>query len=324
MADLERRLQALAAEAFPPAPDVRAAVAERIAAADAGARGGADPGARPAGRFLRVPWRARGRPAAEPAARPATEPAARPATEPAARRAAEPGVPPAAGARARAGRTFGAPSRGRLRVLAFALALVLVPSAAIAAVPGARHAVLDWLGLEHVRVERVPTVPPLPVLDRSELGTRVASVEAAARRAGLAVVVPRAPGVPDAVYVTADGLVSVGYEPRPGLPPDPQTGFGLLVTELRARGLPEYFAKTAGPRTLVEPVRVDGARGAFLSGEPHGLLIEQDDGRIRDLPSRLAGNTLVFERGGLVVRLEARFDRRAALALAASLRRVAP
>jgi hypothetical protein len=270
MADLERRLHALSGEAFPPAPDVRAAVAVRIAAAD-------------------------------PAAHAARE--------------------AAAGARTRAGgRLLGAPPQARRRALALALALVLVPSAAIAAVPGTRHAVLDWLGLAHVRVERVPRVPPLPVLNRPELGARVASAAAAGRRAGLAVVVPRALGAPGAVYVSSDGVVSLGYEPRPGLPRDPHTGFALLITELRARGLPDYFAKTAGPRTRVEPVRIAGARGAFLSGEPHGLLIEQDDGRVRDLPPRLAGNTLAFERGKLVVRLEARFDRGAAIALALSLR----
>lgn len=261
MADLERRLQALSAAAFPPSPDVRDAVARRIAA-----------GA------------------------------------------------PGAGARGRAGRrSGGSPLHSRRRVLALALALVLVPSAAVAAVPSARHAVLDWLGLAHVRVERVPRVPPLPALDLADLGPRVASVQAAGRRAGFPVVVPRALGAPDAVYVSADGVVSLAYAPRPGLPRERLTGLGLLVTELRARGLPDYFAKTAGPRTRVEPVRIAGASGAFLSGEPHGFLIEQDDGRIRDLPSRLAANTLVFERGDLVIRLEARFGRRAALALARSL-----
>jgi hypothetical protein len=162
-------------------------------------------------------------------------------------------------------------------------------------------------------------VPPLPALNLADLGPRVASAQAAGRRAGFDVVTPRALGPPDAVHVSADGVVSLAYKARPGLPRERLTGLGLLVTELHARGLPDYFAKTAGPHTRVEPVRVAGARGAFLSGEPHGLLIEQDNGRIRDLPSRLAGNTLVFERGDLVIRLEGRFGRRAALAIAASL-----
>ena len=257
MADLEQRLRALAGEAFPPAPDVRAAVVERIAAqADAPRRRPRAPGA--------------------------------------------------------------ATTHTRRRTLVLAAMLVLLPAAAAAAVPDTRHAILDWLGLRHVRVERVPTVPGSTGLDRADLGRRVATVADASRRAGFDVAVPRALGRPDAVYVTADGIVSLAYEPRPGLPADRLTGLGLLVTELSAGRIPEYVLKTAGPRTLVEPVRVDGANGVFLSGDPHELLIERPAGVVRTLPPRLAGNALAFERGDLVTRLEGRFDRRAALALARS------
>jgi len=204
-------------------------------------------------------------------------------------------------------------------VIALALALVLVPSAAVAAVPGARDAVLEWLGLEHVRVERVPRVPPLAALASADLGTRVASVDQAGQRSGFAVAVPRALGDPDAVYADADGVVSLAYRARPGLPRDAQTGLGALVTELPADGIPSYFAKAAGPGTRVEPVTVRGARGVFLSGAAHSFLIELPGGRIHELPPRLAGNTIALEYGDLVIRIEGRFDRRAALALARSL-----
>ncbi len=280
MADLERRLRALAGEAFPPVPDVRTAVAARIAVGASTAAGGdaspvEGPGARPTANLRR-------------------------------------------GAR---GRIRGVGPLPRRRVLALAAALVLVPTAAIAAVPDTRHAVLEWLGIEHVRVERVPHLPQgLAALDRADLGTRIASVAAARRRAGFAVAMPRELGAPDAVFVSAGGVVSLAYEPRPALPRDRQTGLGLLVTELRARGLPDYLAKkTAGPRTRVEAVRVHNAPGVFISGEPHELLIEEPDGIIRALPARLAGNTLAFERDDVVTRLEGRFDRDAALALARSL-----
>jgi hypothetical protein len=288
MTDLERRLHALAPEAFPPVPDVRAAVAASIAAASAGTR--ATAGGRASWRAVTGIGGSKRRPG----------------------RRLEPLTP--AEARARASQ--------RRRVIALALALVLVPTAAVAAVPDARHAVLDWLGLAHVRVERAPKarVPPLPALDRADLGRRVATVAEAGRRAHFAVAVPRALGTPDAVYVSAGGVVSLAYAPRPGLPRDGPTGLGLLVTELRATGIPEYVAKTAGPRTRVEQVQVGGARGVFLSGEPHELLLEQPGRMVRPLPARLAGNTLAFERGDLVLRLEAGFDREQALVLARSLR----
>lgn len=287
MTDLERRLHALAADAFPAPPDVRAAVAARIAAAslETDAAGAVPRGTDRPIRPLRGSHRSHSD-ACEP-------------------RSAD-------GRRAR-------PARQRAIILA--LALVLVPTAAVAAIPDARHAVLDWLGIAHVRVERVPTVPRLPTLKLPDLGQRAASVKDAGRRAGFAVAVPRALGRPDAVYVDAAGIVSLAYRPRPGLDRDRQTGLGVLVTELRASGLPDYFAKAAGPGTVVEPLRFRGKAGAFIAGAPHAFLVEHPDGSVDELRPRLAGNTLVVEYGDLVVRIEGRLDRRAALALAASLPR---
>ena len=61
------------------------------------------------------------------------------------------------------------PSR---RALAVAIACVVaLPAAAIAAVPGARHAVLDWLGLRSVRVRTVPALPGVWKYDRDRLRT---------------------------------------------------------------------------------------------------------------------------------------------------------
>ncbi len=258
MADLERRLRALGADAFPPAPDVRAAVAERVAGEI-----GAAPAPRPRRGMAFVP--------------------------------------------------------GRRRVLAVVLALVLVPGVAVAAVPSAREAVLDWLGLASVRVESVPRLPDLPALETVDLGERVASVAAASSRAGFAVSAPQALGAPDGVYVTRDGIVSLAYEPRGGLARDAQTGLGLLVTQARARERPEFLLKSAGPGTAIEQLRIGGDPALFLSGAAHGLTFERPDGTISQLEPRLAGNTLVLERDGLVIRLEGRFDRERALSLARSL-----
>ena len=79
--------------------------------------------------------------------------------------------------------------------------------------------------------------------------------------------------------------------------------------------------KTIGPGTRFEELRVGGAPGFFLTGDPHALTVEQPGGGIREIPPRLAGNTLAFKRGGLAIRLEAHFDRRRALALARSVAR---
>ena len=303
MTDLERRLQALASDAFPAAPDVRAAVAARVAGVSRATSANAveateDPAAghgRRAGSARRARrWR----------------------FDPAYRGQSDTRTPHDGAGPARAPR----PVAKRRRVVGLALALVLVPTAAVAAVPAARDAVLGWLGLAHVRVERAPTVARLPALDRADLGRRVASVAEASRRAGFTVAVPDALPAPEAVYVSADAIVSLAYAPRAGLPRDPQTGLGVLVTQLRASGVADYIGKVAGPNTVVERVRVGTAPGVFLSGEAHELLVERPDRAVRPLPARLAGNTLAFERGNLVLRIEGRFDREHALALARSLR----
>lgn len=229
---------------------------------------------------------------------------------------------PAPSSRSGTAGAHGAPRRltARRRTLALGVGILLLPTAAIAAVPDTRQAVLEWLGLAHVRVERVPRVAPLPALSVADLGERVATPGAAARRAGFAPLVPSALGAPDATYVSEGDVVSLAYEPRPGLARDPGSGLGLLVTELRARGLRAYVGKAAGPGTRVERADVGRSYGIFVSGAPHEVVIRQPDGAIRPLAPRLAGNTLVFERGVLVVRLEGAFDRRTALAIARSLR----
>ncbi|MEA2217642.1 MAG: hypothetical protein QOJ35_268 [Solirubrobacteraceae bacterium] len=322
MAELERRLQALAEDAFPPAPDVTATVATRVAAsgllrADAPA---ADRGPATEPPSAAAPTAERGR-AGEPPSPDA------PATERG--RAGEPPLAQApdagrgrAGAPRRALRGRGAGTRldPRRRALALALALVLLPAGAVAAVPSARRAVLDWLGLEHVRVERVPRLPQRSGPGSLDLGGRVASVRAASGAAGFAVEAPRALGPPDAVHVARDGVVSLAYQPRRGLGRDRETGLGLLVTELRALQRFAYITKDVGPKTRVEAVRVGGAPGVFLSGDAHAVTIERPGRGIGELAPRLAGNALVLERHGLVIRLEGRFDRRRALELARSLR----
>jgi len=170
--------------------------------------------------------------------------------------------------------------------------VLAIPAAAVAAVPGTRHAVLDWLGLRHVRVERVERLPALPGLRRADLGTRVASVGAAADRAGFAVRAPRALGRPDAVYVAGGEIVTLLYD-------------DVVVTELRALQEPELLKKALQAGTTVEPVQIDGTPGLYFSGAPHEVLFAPRDGSpVRPLPPRLAGNTLAFERDGLVVRIE--------------------
>jgi hypothetical protein len=213
------------------------------------------------------------------------------------------------------------PSR---RTLALVLALLVVAVGLALAVPPARTAILDFFGLRGATVERVETLPPLPTsVDRSlGLGQRV-GLEEAERLAAFDVVVPEALGEPDGTWHSGSipgGQVSLVYTPREGLPRTRETGVGLLVTEFRGDLAPELIGKVAGQATLVERLTVDGFPAIWLEGGPHEVFFRAPDGEILADTVRLAGNTLLLQRGTLLVRLEGTFSRDRAVEIAESLR----
>jgi hypothetical protein len=198
-------------------------------------------------------------------------------------------------------------------VAAAAAVLAVAIAVTLAASPGVRARIADWLGIGAVRVERVDRLPDVgPARD---LGLGVLTTAAAARRAtGLPVPSIGALGAPDAVYAertSAGGeaaSVSVVYVTRRGLPAATR-GIGALLTVLPG-GDEGIVKKVAGSGTDVEFVDVAGAFGVFVSGEPH----------VVGPPNRLAGNTLIWVRGDATYRLETALGREAALRLARSVR----
>jgi hypothetical protein len=208
------------------------------------------------------------------------------------------------------------PRRAWLRRPAFAvpLALLALTVGGVAAVPSARSAVLRWLGIEGVRIERVPTAPTPPPASTSpalDLGERTTLT------AGM--LVPTALGRPDAVYAQGD-RVTLLYRPRRGLPESAHSGVGALLSQFPGRTNRPYITKLAGPDTTVEPVRVGGEPGYWLGGVAHGLLYENPSGAVRESPARLAGPTLVWRHGALTLRLEADVTKARALEIARSIR----
>src|SRR5215218_1218036 len=123
--------------------------------------------------------------------------------------------------------------------LAYALAALAAGFALVmAASPDARSAILEWLGLKNVKIERrEPSAPP-PRPGRLGSGLRLgvpATLDQARRRAPY-LRLPGAPGLgrPDAVYL-GDRSVALVYGERPGYPRSATTGAALLVQEFRAR-----------------------------------------------------------------------------------------
>ena len=203
------------------------------------------------------------------------------------------------------------------RGLALALAAALIVAVgALFAVPGTRAAILEFFHLRGVtiqRVEELPTVPLQRDFNDLFLGEKV-SLDEAKQRADFDVVVPEALGDADAIYFQDNppgGMVSFVY----GTPERPRA----LFTEFRAT-VKDVAIKKVTAETHVASVHVDGRQGYFLSGEPHEFGYFDRTGEFRQEIVRLAGNTLLWERGPLTLRLEADINREEALAIARSVR----
>ena len=215
-------------------------------------------------------------------------------------------------------RRTGRPATFR-RSFAIALAgLLVLAGGVLAAVPGVRDPVLEFLGLQGATVERRDELPPVPDLRPLVLGERT-TLDAARASVGFEPLLPRAAGRPEAVY-TAGPSLSLAYRPQPGLPEARSTRLGLLVTQFRGDLAPAYVGKIATQATRVERLRVGGERAIWMEGAPHAFFYRRPDGTDADDSLRLAQNVLLLERGRLLVRLEGAFDRATALELARSLR----
>jgi hypothetical protein len=204
-----------------------------------------------------------------------------------------------------AGRLAAPPRRARFarRRLAIAAAVVLAALLAILAVPPARTAVLDWLGVGGATIVRVDALPALPpVQDLDVLGQRATFAEARARAGFPFAAPPREEPDPDEVRL-APGL-RVSYVWRDG------ARVRLIVTQFPGRaGDPGLLKKLAGRATAVDRFALDGDTAVWLEGGPHAVLFVAPDGLIREDQGWLAGNTLLVDRAGTTVRVEGALER---------------
>ena len=203
--------------------------------------------------------------------------------------------------------------RARLpRRLVPALAALLLALVAfgvlLAASPGVRATLRDWLGIGSVRIARVERLPDISPARQLQLGRR-ATVAQAGAHLGSPIATVRALGTPDAIYVSdaPPGRVSLVYGARPGLPPG-TAGVGALLDELQGDALP-FVEKFVAGNVPITRVRVNGVRGYFIGGQ-HTVNLPDE------LRPRLAGNTLVWLHDAVTYRLETKLGREAALRLA--------
>ena len=199
-----------------------------------------------------------------------------------------------------------------------AAALVLVAGALVFS-PTTRDAVADWIGLDGLRVG-FGEQPAEPLGDDLMLGTRT-TLKRAIESAGFEVSPPTAIGPPDEVYLNLDepsAFVSLVYAADDELPQAETTRVGLLLTVFRAR-IDEPVLKKSIGAGVIEQVNVGGAPGYWIAGEPHVLYYIDENGRFGEDRARLAGNTLAWQSGGLVYRLESALSKERALEIARSV-----
>ena len=205
-----------------------------------------------------------------------------------------------------------APARRRL-VLALAV-LALAALLATLAIPDARSALLRFLQIGGARIELVdelPVIAPSPPELELTLGQRV-SLDEARQRATFELL--ELDEEPNGVYLGERGTVWFLY----GRPDAPR----LLVAQTPELEIDEPFIlkKLAGAGTSVVRVSVRGKPAYFVSGEPHAVVLVDEDGTAITDTARLARDVLVWDENGRTVRLEGDLTETAAVEIAEALR----
>jgi hypothetical protein len=108
------------------------------------------------------------------------------------------------------------------------------------------------------------------------------------------------------------------YSPSALVPQSPVIGAGAVVSVMPAHIDAGFFQKTLGTTSTVRSVDVNGDAGYWIEGSPHQLLFDFGD-QIQPDTLRLATNTLLWQRGDYVYRIEADVDLETAVRIAASI-----
>jgi len=176
-----------------------------------------------------------------------------------------------------------------------AAALAVVATLLVAATAAALVLVLPGL--------RITTIPTLPTADavssRLALGDPIPAESVGAG-------IPAALGQPDEAYVIGDHeVLSLVYLADDELPDLAGSGIGLLVQVIDGALDREMVQKlVAEVGASVTPVQVGGDAGFWIDGLPHLVRYIDPEGRERSQRTRLVADTLVWQRGGALYRIE--------------------
>lgn len=180
-----------------------------------------------------------------------------------------------------------------------ALVLAAIAAVLLAATAAALAFVLPGLRIIFVPSLPAASVPADGLASRMALGERV-TLEA------VDVAIPAALGDPDEVYSSHAGeVITLVYAADEELPELADSGIGLLVQEIRGSLDPGQIEKLViEVEARITPVKVGGSDGFWIEGPPHLVRYVGPSGQERAEETRLAGDTLVWERGGVLYRIE--------------------
>ncbi len=207
--------------------------------------------------------------------------------------------------------------------VAATLAVILVAASLLTpSVVDALEHLLNIPGVQIFRVSSTPTAMPTTGAFATFPGQRAASVAEASRLAGFPVLEPTALGPADEIYVELAPLrVTLVYRSRQGLPVTAVPGVSALIVEFKGNLDAPILGKAVGPGTTLEAVPLSTGTAAYwLAGQPHQFFYKDSTGNIQPDTLRLAGNTLLWDTGGITYRLEAQVSREEAVRIASSFR----
>lgn len=202
---------------------------------------------------------------------------------------------------------------------ALAAIAVLVVTLVFVFSPSARQAVADLLSAAGIRIsvtsEQTPTAGAElnlgQLVELDEVGDRIDFQ--------LRVPGGEDPGVPEAVYLSDSGHVTLVWDGTPSLPAAGDTGIGLLLTQYAGNGAQEVAEKTIGPETGVQRLTVEGQPALWIEGAAHTFTLLDTEGNPIEETTRLAANVLLWEAGGVNHRLETLGDLPSSLAIVETL-----
>ncbi len=180
-------------------------------------------------------------------------------------------------------------------------ALVVLVASLLLISPRARQAVADFLGVAGIEIEFELELEP-PIGEGLGLGGPV-SLEEASDSVGFGVSVPSVLDEPDGVYLS-DGRVNMVWKGQETLPAAGNTGVGLLYIQFASGVGSDGFVKALGPETVVLSIEVSGSTGFWIEGAPHIISYEDASGNRLEETTRLAGNVLMWDAGGVTHRIE--------------------